>query len=195
MMKLIKIFLMLFLSFHYISAQDCKSLVTINTDNFDSYIFINNNFAGRGIVTTELDSGLYEIYIKKYLNKWNGSEVIDTIKISKCNQHFNFTFHLPKSNSFQTILYENSFSSLNKFQKEELSESNWLKVLIGTSAVLGATAAYFKINADKKYDEYLLTGDKETLKKVNRFDLYSGVAFGLLQINFGYLIYKFLIGN
>lgn len=192
-MKLSKTILMLILSIHYINAQNCKNFVTINTNNIDSYIFINNNFAGRGIVTTELDSGLYEIYIKQYLNKWNGSEVVDTIKISECNQHFNFTFHLPKSNSFQTMLYEKSFSGLNNFQKHELAESNWLKVLIGTSAILGATAAYFKINADKKYDEYLLTGDKETLKKVNRLDLYSGIAFGLLQINFGYLIYKFLI--
>jgi len=192
-MKFIKIILILFLSLNYLNAQNCKSSVTINTENIDAFIFINNNYAGKGNITTELDTGFYEIYIKEFLNKWNGSEIIDTIQIRECSFHYNFTYRLPESRSIKNILYEKSFPEINSFQKHELSESNWFKILIGTSAVLGATAAYFKINADKKYDEYLSTGDKEILKKVNRLDLYSGIAFGLLQINFGYLIYKFLL--
>ncbi|MDH7604419.1 MAG: hypothetical protein QHH13_05925 [Melioribacter sp.] len=192
-MKFIKVILILFLTLNYLNAQNCKSIVTINTNKIDAYIFINNNYAGKGNIITELDTGFYEIYIKEFLNKWNGSEFIDTIRIRECNYHYNFTFHLQESKSIKNILYENSIAGINNFQKNELSESNWLKILIGTSAVLGATAAYFKINADKKYDEYLSTGDKEILKRVNRLDLYSGIAFGLLQINFGYLIYKFLL--
>lgn len=184
---------MLVLSLSYLNAQSCKSIVNINTDKINSYIFINNNYAGKGNITTELDTGFHEIYIKEFLNKWNGSEIIDTIHIKECNRHYYFTFHLPETGSIKNILYEKSFLGKNNFQKLELSESNWFKILMVTSAVLGATAAYFKINADKKYDEYLSTGDKEILKKVNRLDLYSGIAFGLLQINFGYLIYKFLL--
>jgi hypothetical protein len=64
--------------------------------------------------------------------------------------------------------------------------------LIGSAAILGGVAAYYKIQADKKYDEYLNSKNNSALDDVNRFDLYSGISFGLMQINFGYLIYKFL---
>lgn len=72
------------------------------------------------------------------------------------------------------------------------TNSDWFKILLGSAAVLGGTAAYFKIQADKKYDEYVASKNPKLLDDVDRNDLYSGIAFGLLQINFGYLIYKFL---
>ena len=30
------------------------------------------------------------------------------------------------------------------------------------------------------------------LNKTDRYDLYSGIALGVMQLNFGFLIYKFL---
>ncbi len=80
-----------------------------------------------------------------------------------------------------------------KEKNEIFSESDWFKVLVGSASVFGAVSAYFKIKADNRYDDYLKSKDPKKLNEVNRFDLYSGIAFGLLQINFGYLIYKFLI--
>jgi len=76
---------------------------------------------------------------------------------------------------------------------ERFTESKWFKVLLGSAAVLGSTAAYFKIKADNLYDDYLSSKENQLVEKIDRYDLYSGIAFGLLQINFGYLIYKFLI--
>lgn len=71
-------------------------------------------------------------------------------------------------------------------------ESDLFKILLGSAAALGATAAYFKIQADDKYNDYIRSKNPSVLDEVDRLDLYSGIALGLLQVNFGYLIYKFL---
>ncbi|MGK9369567.1 hypothetical protein ACSSWA_11755 [Melioribacter sp. Ez-97] len=76
--------------------------------------------------------------------------------------------------------------------KKAFPETTEFKLLITSSVLLGGIAAYFKLKADNLYDDYVSTGDNALYEKVNRYDIYSGVAFGLLQINFGYLFYKLL---
>jgi hypothetical protein len=66
------------------------------------------------------------------------------------------------------------------------------KYLIGGIAVLGAVAAYFKVEADNNYDKYLDTRDKKYLDKTDSYDLISGISFGALQINLGFLAYMLL---
>ncbi len=57
---------------------------------------------------------------------------------------------------------------------ENFFRSSTFKILIGSAAVLGGVAAYFKIKADRKYDDYLQTKNSSTLDEVDRLDLYSG---------------------
>jgi hypothetical protein len=71
-------------------------------------------------------------------------------------------------------------------------ERNLFKYLIGGLLVLGGTTAYLKLEADDKFDRYQLTGDDAFLKETRRYDLYSGITFAALQINFGVLLYYFL---
>lgn len=71
-------------------------------------------------------------------------------------------------------------------------KSIWFKVLLGTAAVLGASAAYYKIEADKKYDAYLINRNSSSLNEVDRLDTISGIALGAFQINFGVLLYFLL---
>lgn len=70
--------------------------------------------------------------------------------------------------------------------------STLFKVLIGTALAFGATTAYFKLQADQQFDEYIITGNPELLDQVNHYDVVSGVTFVALQINFGLIIYLFL---
>lgn len=87
---------------------------------------------------------------------------------------------------------------LEKFQLENNNsflETYLFETLIGTAVALGATAAYYKIEADKKYDDYLKTRDKSLIDKTEKLDLISGISFSLLQINFGALIYLFLTSD
>ncbi len=86
-----------------------------------------------------------------------------------------------------------SLSFNGKIRKESFIDSDWFPALIGSALVLGGTAAYFKIEADKTFEEYKKTMDQSLLDKTDRYDLYSGIALGALQVNFGYLIYKLLI--
>ena len=58
---------------------------------------------------------------------------------------------------------------------------------------LGATTAFFKLKADNRYDEYRQSGDPSLLDQTNRLDLVSGITFVALQINFGLIIYFFLV--
>ena len=71
-------------------------------------------------------------------------------------------------------------------------ESTIFKVLAGTAVALGAATAYFKLEADNRFDEYKVTGDPDLLKQTDRLDVISGVSFVALQINFGLIIYLFL---
>ncbi len=75
---------------------------------------------------------------------------------------------------------------------QSFADSDLFKILIGSATALGAVAAYFKLKADKKYDDYFFTKDGAILDEVDRYDLYSGVALGLLQVNIGYLIYRII---
>lgn len=173
-------------------AQDCKSRVYIISDE-DSYIFINNKYYGKKEVQIELSTGLYPILIKDSINKWNAKEIVDTVKITNCNNEYSFFYKMSLSKKTEiNNIFKNKITDINVNTKLQWTDSDWFKILIGTSTIFGAAAAFFKIKADKKYDEYLQTGDKGILREVNKLDLYSGIAFGMLQINFGYLIYKFL---
>ena len=77
-------------------------------------------------------------------------------------------------------------------KKESFFEGTLFKVLVGSAVLLGASTAYFKLEADKKFDEYVITGDRKLLDQTNRFDVISGVTFVAMQINFGFIIYLFL---
>lgn len=80
-----------------------------------------------------------------------------------------------------------------KIKQESFFEKSIFKFLVAGIVVLGGTTAYFKIKADQKFDEYEFSGDRKLLDETRRYDLISGIAFTALQINFGALIYFFLI--
>jgi len=77
-------------------------------------------------------------------------------------------------------------------KNESFFEGTLFKVLLGSAVLLGASTAYFKLEADRKFDEYLITGDKKLLDQTNRFDVISGTTFIAMQINFGFILYLFL---
>lgn len=82
-----------------------------------------------------------------------------------------------------------------KETKQEFVDTKWFKILIGSAVALGVTSAYLKIQADQTYEQYLQERDKDLLIKTERLDTASGVTFGLLQVNFGILIYNFIFAH
>jgi hypothetical protein len=81
---------------------------------------------------------------------------------------------------------------IGEVKGESFYESTMFKVLVGAALALGATTAYFKLEADKSFDEYQVTGDLDLLDKTDRYDVISGISFVALQIDFGLILYYFL---
>lgn len=170
-------------------AQNCKAKVDVNTNTGMAIVMIDSILAGKGNVKTELSAGSHVIRIREAMYRWGGKEIIDTIKIFDCTKPLTFTYDFSPVKEPKTNLGIYKTDGANG---ESFFTSSTFKILIGSAAVLGSVAAYFKIKADRKYDDYLNTKDQSTLDEVDRLDLIGGISFGLLQINFGYLIYKFL---
>ncbi len=97
--------------------------------------------------------------------------------------------------SFEEIMPGKVFS-LNFIGNENESaffDKDIFKILTAGIIVLGGTTAYFKLKADNKFEEYQRTGDNRFLQDTRRLDLISGITFAALQVNFGMMLYYFLI--
>ena len=97
-----------------------------------------------------------------------------------------------------------NYSALNPLKPVELNftgeyedgtffNKTLFKILLGSMIALGATTAYFKLQADNYFDDYQFSGDQSLLDKTHKYDLISGVTFVALQINFGLIVYYFLV--
>ncbi|MBN1300226.1 MAG: PEGA domain-containing protein [Melioribacteraceae bacterium] len=149
-----------------------KNKVRLTTNPFDASVYFNNKFFAytpclvpRGIKLIDIKKENYRYQSKNLENTGNIVD-IDLTPLEKIKNK------------------DDSFIS-----------SGWFPVLLGTACALGAAAAYYKLEADKNFDKYYKTNNRNLLEKVDKYDMYSGVAFGLLQINFGYLAYKFLFDS
>jgi hypothetical protein len=102
--------------------------------------------------------------------------------------------YLQKNVSFQEIASgeKPELQFIGQEEGESFYETTLFKVLVGTALALGATTAYYKLEADKKFDQYQITGNPELLDQTNRYDVISGVTFVAMQINFGLILYLFL---
>lgn len=163
--------------FDSVKIRSCNEEYHIEYNLFEKY-FVDSRPQNASVTIFDNIIGYTPTYVK--------SESYDVIEIKKNDETRIINTEALKRNN---VIMFNTINEKNR----NFTESDLFKILLGSAAALGTTAAYFKIKADKKYDEYLATKDKSILEKVDRLDLYSGIAFGLLQINFGYLIYKFLI--
>jgi len=56
---------------------------------------------------------------------------------------------------------------------------------VGTAVAAAAVAVHFKLKADRRYDLYQDTGDPTLRPDIDRFDRYSYVALGTMQVGLG----------
>lgn len=56
---------------------------------------------------------------------------------------------------------------------------------VGTALVAGALAVHFKFEADERFDRYQETGDPDLRRGIKRYDVYSGIALGVMQAGVG----------
>lgn len=139
-----------------------------------------------------LDTDPQDVYVFK------GDSLIGSTPLLLDRPHGEYTLEKPdylkKNVSFQEIASgEKPELQFNGQEKgKSFYETTLFKVLVGTVLALGATTAYYKLKADKKFDEYQITGNPELLDQTDRYDVVSGVTFVAMQINFGLILYLFL---
>jgi hypothetical protein len=154
----------------------------------DSVVSKSYFFEDRILVTSSPDDAIV----------YSDDAVIGYTPLSLLPDAYNLSLKKKYFKHFILKLDETKFNTnvelefIGEIENEKFINTNWFKVLMGSAVALGATAAYFKLKADKNYDKYQETKDKMYLDKTNRQDIYSGIALGLLQINFGVLVYYFV---
>src|SRR4030042_5719707 len=93
-MNAIMSYILLFALPLYNYAQDCKSILEINTNKKDALIYIDDNLIGKGNIKIDVTQGNYFLHIRESSVKWNGYEVIDTIEIKLCNKEYLIEYNL-----------------------------------------------------------------------------------------------------
>ncbi len=76
--------------------------------------------------------------------------------------------------------------------KEKFVQSKWFKIAISSMVLFGASAAYFKTNADKKYDEYKISRSPADYEKVKVYDKSAAVSLTFLEVNIAAILYFLL---
>ena len=145
-----------------------NKVVLLNSEPQDVYVFSNDTLIGYTPLLIPME--LNNIRLEK-----NDFE-------SKIISYSDFGINKPVK-----LNYTGEYDDGNFFDK------TLFKILIGTMVGLGVTTAYLKLEADDKFTEYKLTGDPALLDQTNRLDTLSAVTFVALQINFGAIIYLFLV--
>jgi len=142
--------------------------VLLNTEPQDVYVFSNDSLIGHTPLLIPMELNNIRLEKKGFESKiinYSDFGISDPVKL-------NFTGEYDDGNFFDKTLF---------------------KILIGTMVALGVTTAYFKLEADDKFAEYKITGDPALLEQTNRLDTISAVTFVALQLNFGAIIYLFLV--
>ncbi len=70
-----------------LSAQDCKALLSINTDNELAFVIINNEAPVNGKNSSiELNPGTYIVTVGESSDRWDAKTFIDTVVITGCEK-------------------------------------------------------------------------------------------------------------
>ena len=171
---------------HYAQINDLHSLNLSSTESSDSLA----NEAANEVL---LNSSPQDAYV------FQNDSLIGNTPIFVQNRITNFTLR-KKGYADMNILFDEikpgQIFPLNYvgFEKEKsFYEKDIFKILTAGIVVLGAATAYLKLEADNKFEEYENSGNNNLLDETRKYDLISGITFAALQINFGLLLYYFLI--
>lgn len=74
------------------------------------------------------------------------------------------------------------------------SSRRWVDLVAGAVVVVGGVLAVDnKLRADRRYDDYLATGDRSLLDQVRRFDTRAAVSLGGMQVGVGVLAVRLVL--
>ncbi len=144
-----------------------KSEVYLDTEPQDAYVYRDSVLIGHTPLFLSVNSG--SILLKK---PGFEEKIVDADNLrNKAKVKLNFTGEKKGENFF---------------------EKNIFKLLVGGIVAFGGVSAYYKLKADDNFDQYQFSGNQYYLDQTHKYDLIAGIAFGAVQVGFGFLIYYFL---
>ena len=161
----------------------------INTSPQNAAVYLNGNYIGSSPCR----------FANNIIDTMDKNEIM--IKLNGYHD-FNFEFgfaDIPLNKSISlvpknSLIHDNPVVLKNRLQ---LFNTRREIVPVAISGILTAGSAilsfYFKRMANERYDEYLFTGDPNTLKKTQKYDLYSGIGLCTFEVSFVSLLYFLLI--
>jgi hypothetical protein len=174
-----------------LSAQQNDSLVinysVINSVPQNAAVYFNGSYTGNTpyrFLPQSIDSGIdVTVKMKGYTDY--------SFHLNKTDLPYNKTISLiPKNKSGlrDKLVIENKN---NFFKSPRKPIPIFISALVATGGA--ALSIYYKTLANKRYDEYLLSGDRDKLDQTKKYDLISGVGLAAFQVGFTSLIYFLLI--
>lgn len=167
-----------------------------NAQKFVEYIYLNDCSEEKLFYSSSkniyLDSNPQDAYV------FEGDSLIGSTPLFLDSKIKNIIL---RKTGYSDVNFENNFSSnkinidlqfIGQQKQEKFISSTAFKILAGTAIALGAVTAYYKLKADDKFDEYHFSGDQKLLDQTRKFDVISGITFTAMQINLGYILFRFL---
>lgn len=189
---------MLFFGYSALWGQNCKSIIIFENSQPESRIIINDSVTIKSGEDVFLNKGKNTLRIVLNAEEWDSPFFSDTLIVNDDDTTNIYRYNEIKYSHRLRIKPfskdENKTDLLANFRKKDnyISSGEFRWLLAGV-VILGGTAAYLKIEADKKYDNYISSGEERFLEETRKYDLLSGISFGLLQLNFIYMVLNFLI--
>lgn len=182
-------------------GQECRGTAVIRIDSPLPVIIIDDSIKSESGREVLLPTGEHSLKIIRNPEEWDSPVIFDTLRIDECDSVYYFSYQLRDMRELKNDVLkidssmngEKRYLLSNFSRPKNFTHSAEFKWLLAGVAAFGGAAAYLKIEADKRYNEYQKTGEKRFLNETRRYDVLSGISFGLLQLNFLYMVLSFLI--
>ena len=100
------------------------------------------------------------------------------------------TEYVLKAN-FVPIPVPNSSQMLKDGMGVRVKRKRWIGyTAAGTSVLAGMLAIHYRTKAHNRFEDYLETGSPALKKRVQRLDIQSGVALGVMQVGVGVIAFR-----
>ena len=194
-----KFLINIILSFAFLSMAEYGYAQETNTEFITKFTMSSSNFYLNGKLLSEREGELTLKSANKFsyfsVNKKKSfvsiGAVINTNLFNNNNYHTSINMtNLKFINNKDSSNIKFDFTNEN--EEEHFYDKSIFKILLGSFIAFGATTAYFKIKADKRFNDYKKTNNSSLLDDTNKYDAISGISFALMQINLGVLVYYFL---
>ena len=169
-----------------VSTVVAQRSVRIESNLSEAHVFADKKWIGTVAQSPfQIDSDVTEItVVQPQLDLWKATPFV--FNVPNGNDHvFSAMFDLEMSTALPTAL-TNGVGVNSKGKR-------WISfAAAGTSIAAGMLAIHFRTKADNRFEDYLESGSPALKKRVQRLDVQSGIALGVMQVGVGVIGFRLI---